>query len=62
MSSMLYERGSAESFKCEDCGCNLFVEVETVRGARHECNGCGALYEVVEAIEHKRDASQTKAT
>lgn len=41
---MLYPGGRTNgqsSFRCEDCGCNVFKEVKfTV----YECNGCGARY------------------
>jgi ribosomal protein L37AE/L43A len=39
---MIKVTGSEASFHCEDCGCNVFKEVEP---RIYRCNGCGALYE-----------------
>lgn len=29
------------TFRCPDCGANVFTEIGTYR---YQCNGCGALY------------------
>jgi predicted RNA-binding Zn-ribbon protein involved in translation (DUF1610 family) len=43
--TMLYVDGSRTSFRCEECGSNVFKKVsEAEASPRYRCNGCGAEY------------------
>lgn len=43
--AMLYVGGSKTSFRCEDCGANVFRKAsETAQVVKYRCNGCDALY------------------
>lgn len=39
--TMLYLNGSPTSFRCEECGANVFTEVCE---NKYRCNGCGERY------------------
>lgn len=41
---ILHVVGSRISFKCEECGCNVFIEISK---GKFRCNGCLAIYAAI---------------
>lgn len=54
MSAMIYVAGSARSFRCEECGANVFTRHA---GHRFECNGCSAMYRGDDSYTPRREST-----